>query len=85
MAAIANDDAAVESLRETCVEILVMTEALLRHERDLFRVLAQGPVTLTPEQAAKLATQSESARMAVVLRLIAWKVLEKATPAPGVM
>jgi hypothetical protein len=67
----------VKGLYDSCFQILTETEEILTHVREVFRGLAQGRDTLTPEKAAAIATVIETARAAAAARVNDYKRLHQ--------
>jgi hypothetical protein len=66
-----------KGLFDSCFQILTETEEILTHVRDVFRGLAQGRDTLTPEKAAAIATVIETARVTAAGRVIEYQRLHQ--------
>jgi hypothetical protein len=80
-----NRDRPRKGLFDSCFQILTETEEILTHVRDVFRGLAQGRDTLTPEKAAAIATVIETARVAAAERVIEYQRLHEDAPQPRIM
>ena len=65
------------ALYDSCFQILTETEEILTHVREVFRGLAQGRDTLTPEKAAAIATVIETTRSAAAARVIEYRRLHQ--------
>jgi hypothetical protein len=64
-------------LFDSCFQILTDTEELLTQLREVFRGLAEGRDTLTPEKAAAIATVIERARVEAAARVIEYRRLQE--------
>jgi predicted transcriptional regulator len=72
-------------LFDRCFQLLTETEGILTHVREVFRGLAQGRDTLTPEKAAAIVTVIETARVAAAARVLEYKRLHEDSPEARVM
>jgi hypothetical protein len=72
-------------LYDSCFQILTETEEILTHVREVFRGLAQGRDTLSPEKAAAIATVIETARIAAAARVNEYRRLHAGSSQTRVM
>jgi hypothetical protein len=76
---------APNGLFDSCFQLLTETEEILTHVREVFRGLAQGRETLSPEKAAAIATVIEATRVAAASRVIEYRRLHEGVSQPRVM